>query len=104
MAASIHIEKRVEAMAGRYVARVDGVDGEAELTFTNLSVGLISADHTQAAASLRGTGAAAALVEFMIEDARADGFRILPVCPYVLAQYKKHPEWRDVIADSRAIS
>ncbi|HKN29927.1 MAG TPA: N-acetyltransferase [Roseiarcus sp.] len=33
-----------------------------------------------------------ALVEHMIGDARANGFKIVPICPYVLAQYQKHPE------------
>ena len=49
---------------------------------------------------MRGTGAAAALVEHMIADARASGFKIAPACPYVLAQSRKHPEWRDVVAGS----
>jgi predicted GNAT family acetyltransferase len=47
---------------------------------------------------MRGTGAASALVEYMIEDARRNGFRIMPICPYVRAQYRKHPEWADVMA------
>lgn len=46
---------------------------------------------------MRGTGAAAALVGYMIEDARKLGFRIIPICPYVRAQYRKHPEWADVM-------
>ncbi len=46
---------------------------------------------------MRGTGAAAALVDFMIADARRSGFRIIPICPYVRAQYKRHPEWQDVM-------
>jgi predicted GNAT family acetyltransferase len=46
---------------------------------------------------MRGTGAAAALVSFMIEDARSNRFRIMPICPYVRAQYRKHPDWQDVM-------
>jgi predicted GNAT family acetyltransferase len=34
----------------------------------------------------------------MIGDAGANGFKIRPICPYVLAQFQKHPEWRDVLA------
>ncbi len=82
---------------GRYVARIDGVEGEAEITFTKRGPGLISADHTGAPESMRGTGAAAALVSFMVEDARKNGFRIVPVCPYVRAQYRRHPDWQDVM-------
>lgn len=46
---------------------------------------------------MKGTGAAKALVEHMIADARANGFKVIPLCPYVRAQYSKHPEWSDVI-------
>ena len=100
MTGAISIEKRVEGTRGRYVGRIDGVDGEAELFFTVRGPTLISADHTEAPASMRGTGAAMALVEHMIGDARASGFKIIPVCPYVLAQYRKHPEWSDVMASA----
>ncbi|MGB3899204.1 MAG: GNAT family N-acetyltransferase [Mesorhizobium sp.] len=82
---------------GRYVARIDGVEGEAEITFTKRGSNLISADHTGAPETMRGTGAAAALVSFMVEDARKNGFRIMPICPYVRAQYRKHPDWQDVM-------
>lgn len=81
---------------GRYVANVAGIDAEAELTFTHRGPDLISADHTGAPDSLRGTGAAAALVDHLVADARARAFRIIPLCPYVRARYEKHPEWADV--------
>ncbi|WEK42520.1 MAG: GNAT family N-acetyltransferase [Candidatus Sphingomonas colombiensis] len=82
---------------GRYVARVTGIAAEAELTFTHRGPGLISADHTGAPDALKGTGAAAALVDYLIADARENGFRIIPLCPYVRARYEKHPEWQDVM-------
>ena len=93
---SIAIEKEISNTTGRYVARIDGREGEAELTFTVLGPALVSADHTDAPESLRGTGAAKALVEFMIADARKSGFKIVANCPYVRAQVEKHPDWRDV--------
>ncbi len=97
MSQAIHFDKQVSGTAGRYVATLDGVDGEAEITFTVRGPALISADHTGAPDSMRGTGAAAKLVEYMIADARTNGFKIIPICPYVKAQYKKHPEWQDVM-------
>jgi predicted GNAT family acetyltransferase len=97
---AISIEKRVAGTSGRYVGRTDGVNGEAELNFIVRRPGLISPDHTEAPASMRGTGAAMALVEHMIGDARASSFKIVPVCPCVLAQYRKHPEWSNVITSA----
>ena len=98
MTAAIKIEKEEGPSGGRYVGRIDGVDGEAQLIFTARGPGRISADHTEAPDSMRGTGAALALVERMIADARASGTKIVPLCPYVRAQSKKHPEWSDVLA------
>lgn len=96
--AEIDIEKEDDGgRHGRYVARIEGIAGEAEITFTRQGAGLISADHTGAPEAMRGTGAAAALVSFMVEDARRNGFRVLPLCAYVRAQYGKHPAWADVM-------
>ncbi|AKM06385.1 GNAT family N-acetyltransferase [Pelagerythrobacter marensis] len=81
---------------GRYVGRVAGFDAEGEITFTRRGSDLISADHTGVTDELRGTGLAAAMVEYLVADARARGFQIIPICPYVRARYEKHPEWRDV--------
>jgi predicted GNAT family acetyltransferase len=53
---------------------------------------------------MRGTGVALALVEHMTADARASQFKIIPICPYVRAQYKKHPEWHDVMTEASANS
>ena len=92
----ITIEREDSGRRGRYVARIEGVEGEAEITFTHRGENLISADHTGAPDSMKGTGVAKALVDFLVADARANGFKIIPICPYVRAQYAKHPEWQDV--------
>ena len=95
--ADIAIHKEDGERHGRYVAKVARIDAEAELTYTHRGPALISADHTGAPDELRGTGAAAALVDYLIADARAGGFKIIPLCPYVRARYEKHPEWQDVM-------
>lgn len=92
-AIAIHLED--QGRKGRYIATVEGREGEAYIAFTHREAGVISADHTIAPDSLRGTGAAFALVEYLVADARARGFRVLPLCPYVRAQYTRHPEWAD---------
>ncbi|WP_197042134.1 GNAT family N-acetyltransferase [Sandarakinorhabdus oryzae] len=95
--ADIIITKDDGPRHGRYVARVAGIDAEAELVFTHRGPGLISADHTEAPEAMHGTGAARALVDALIADARATPFHIIPLCPYVRAQYAKHPDWQDVM-------
>lgn len=96
--ADVNIERQQTLNSGRYVARIADIEGEADLTFTRRSPTLISANHTGAPDSMRGTGVAMALVQRLIADARTEGFKVIPVCPYVLAQYKRHPEWADVMS------
>ncbi len=69
----ISIAKCVAGTSRRYVGRIDGVAGEAELHFTVRGATLISADHSEAPTGMRGTSAAMALVEYMVGDARANG-------------------------------
>ncbi|MFV0332816.1 MAG: GNAT family N-acetyltransferase [Tropicimonas sp.] len=78
---------------GRYVARLAGVEAEGELTFTHRGPGVISADHTGVPEAMGGRGVARALLDFMLEDARANGFRITPRCSFIIAHYARHPEW-----------
>jgi hypothetical protein len=54
MTSETSIEKRVAGRSGRYVARIDGVDGEAELRFTVRGPSLFSADHTEAVSGRSG--------------------------------------------------
>ena len=80
---------------GRYVAVVDG--HEAEMTFSKAGAKTIIIDHTGVPDALRGQGVGEALVRRGVEDARADGVRIIPLCPFAKAQIERHPEWQDVL-------
>jgi uncharacterized protein len=78
---------------GRYVIVRDG--DEAELTYSILSPEVVIADHTAVPDSFRGTGAGRALVERLVADAKAEGFRIVPLCPFVNGLRARHPDWAD---------
>ncbi len=82
-----------DGRTGRYVARVSGIDAEAEITFTHRGPGVISADHTGVPESMAGLDVAKVMLGYMLTDAQHSGFRIVPVCPFVRAQYARHPEW-----------
>lgn len=81
---------------GRYVARIDGVDAEAELTYSRAGPKLIIADHTEVPDAFRGRGMGRLLATRMVEDARREGFKIFVLCPFINAERKKHPDWADV--------
>jgi len=94
--AHFEIVKEDGKTRGRYVITIDG--REAELTYSKLGdSGNVIADHTGVPEELGGRGLGSALVRHLVEDARSHGFKIVPLCPYVKAQYRKHPEWSDVI-------
>lgn len=92
---TVKIERHVEGSKGRYVATVEGLEGEAETTYSIASPTLVIADHTGVPDSLRGQGIARALAERLVADARAEGFKIMPLCPFINAERKKHPEWAE---------
>lgn len=96
---TITLETR-DARHGRYVGRIEGLDDQAELTFTWRGDNVLSADHAGAPEALQGTGVAMALLERMVADARAQGFKIIPLCPYIRHKYESHPEWSDVMTSA----
>lgn len=81
---------------GRWVTVLDG--HEAEMTYSRASASLIIIDHTEVPDTLRGRGVGQALVLRAVEDARREGFRIIPLCPFAKAQFDRHAQWRDVLS------
>lgn len=81
---------------GRYFIR--GAAGDvAEMTFTKIGDHQIIIDHTEVPDAFRGQGAGLRLVTRAVEDARAAGKTIIPLCPFAAAQFRRHPEWADLL-------
>ncbi|HZG29860.1 hypothetical protein SAMN05421890_1690 [Ensifer adhaerens] len=89
------IREETSHSGGRYVATLEG--HEAEMTYSRASPHLIIIDHTGVPDALRGKGAGQALAAHAVEEARAGGWKIIPLCPFFKAQLGRHPEWADVI-------
>lgn len=81
---------------GRYFIRHES--GESELTYSVASAALKIADHTAVAEGQEGQGVGLVMLKVFIADARREGFKILPLCPFVNAQRRKHPEWADAFS------
>jgi predicted GNAT family acetyltransferase len=97
-ASPVQVTRQMGATRGRYVATLAGHDGEAVLTFVREPPDVFVADHTLTPAALRGRGIATVLVERMVADARREGFRIRPACPFVVTLFAQHPDWADIKA------
>jgi predicted GNAT family acetyltransferase len=91
----MEITRQDTASGGRYRTELDGHG--AEMTFSRASPKLIIIDHTEVPDVLRGRGVGQALALHAVEDARAGGWKIVPLCPFFKAQAARHEEWRDVV-------
>ena len=78
-----------------YVAFVDGeragkaqyVTREERRVFT----------HTEVDDAYAGAGVGAALVRYALDDMRARGVAVVPLCPFFRAYIKRHPGYEDLV-------
>jgi predicted GNAT family acetyltransferase len=82
---------------GEYRAIVPGSNEVGRLTWRARGEARV-ADQTIEPAEISGQGAADARVDARDHDAREQGFTIVPQCSYVDAQFRRHPEWADLLA------
>lgn len=54
--------------------------------------------HTEVPPAREGEGLASRLVAATLDDIRAKGLRIVPVCPFVRRYLRRHPEYQDLVA------
>jgi len=69
----------------------------AILTYRRLGKSLVI-DHTEAPPDLQGRGIASKLANAALEFARSQHLEVVPVCPYVTAYLREHPEYQDVVS------
>ena len=67
------------------------------MTFSRAGETLLIIDHTSVPDAYRGQNLGVALVARAVEDARRKGLKIMPLCPFAAAQFRRHPEWGDVL-------
>jgi uncharacterized protein len=60
--------------------------------------GVVTLIHTEVAQEVEGGGIGSRLVAGALGDIRARGLRVVPLCPFVRAYLRRHPEQRDLIA------
>ncbi len=97
MAEEFTVEHEDGAGHGRYVIYLPG-GLEAEMTYRRIGSDVIVIDHTYTPPEFRGKDIALRLIERGIADARANGTKIRPVCSYAVVQFKRHPDWADLLA------
>ena len=84
---------------GRYEAVVGG-ELAGWVDYRRMGRRLV-AIHTEVLPAFGGRGLGSALVRRVIDDARAAGERISPLCPLFRSHFRRHPEDQDVLAPGR---
>lgn len=79
----------------RYEAWVDG--GLAGFLSYRRDPDRVAFLHTEVRDELEGRGIGGALVREALDGARAQGEMVAPLCPFVAAYVKRHPDYRDLI-------
>ncbi len=74
------------------------LDGGLGLCVYRRQPGELWFTHTEVPPALEGRGIAAALVGAALAWARAEGLRVRPLCSYVGAYMRRHPETQDLLA------
>ena len=97
----VTITRHGNDQSGEYRAHLAGETAIGRLTWVQRATDLGAArvaEHTLVPEEIGGRGVAARLVAALVADARAQGFKIVPQCSYVAAQFGRHPEWADLAA------
>jgi hypothetical protein len=82
------------------------MDGEKQMGEMVISItgNYLTVYHTEVAPEAEGKGLAKMLLNAMVDYARKNNLKVIALCPYVHAQFKRHPdEYADIwMKDNRA--
>jgi predicted GNAT family acetyltransferase len=81
----------------RFEVRIDGHEGE--LTY-QLDGNRILFTHTGVPDEFQGRGIGAALVKAGLDYAAEQKFRVVPMCSFVAAYIKRHPQYQPLLAST----
>jgi uncharacterized protein len=60
--------------------------------------------HTEVSPSVEGRGLGARLVAGALDDIRARGLGVVPICPFVSSYISRHPDYGDLVAPKAGVS
>jgi uncharacterized protein len=77
------------------------LDKDGKIAFVKYArkPGIITFIHTEVPKELSGHGIGTALVRGVLDIARANGDKVVPLCRFVAAYMRQHKETQDLLAD-----
>ncbi len=85
----------------QYEFHIEGVLAKIEYRRANNKIYLT---HTEVPKQLEGKGIASSLVHSVLEDIEKKGLTLIPMCPFVAAYIKRHPDWKKLVLKGINIS
>lgn len=93
----MEIKQEDNGNKGKFYYEENGIE-LADMTYTYAGPDKMIIDHTGVDDSLRGKGVGYKLVEASVVFARENNIKILPLCPFANAVFRKRSEYQDVLA------
>jgi uncharacterized protein len=74
-------------------------DGEVRgyIQYRRHGDGVITLVHTDVDPKWEGHGVGSALAQGALDDLRARGLKVRPLCPFVAAYIRRHPEYEEIV-------
>jgi len=77
------------------------VDGKVAVVEYRRLGDVLALTHTEVPQALSGRGVGTALVLATLDRVRAAGLKVRPLCPFITAVIRRHPEYGDLVATDR---
>lgn len=76
-------------------------DGDTVAAYAeyNLLQGAVMFTHTEVLSAYEGRGFGSKLASFALDDVRGRGLQVIPVCPFIAAHIRRHPEYLDLVSE-----
>ncbi len=92
----MYIEIKEQDSKGAATA-IENEQQAGEMTYSIASNDFIIIDHTEVNPEFKGKGVGKQLLYTIVEMAREKNLKILPLCPFVSAMFKKFDDLKDVL-------
>lgn len=93
----MEIQHQFDGRKGSFFVE-EGVRRFAEMVYVMAGPKKMIIEHTEVDETLKGQGIGAKLLEDLVEYVRKEGIKVLPLCPFAKATFKKRKDLQDVLS------
>lgn len=91
----LNIEYKNEPEKNRITAYYEGVE-IGEVTYSRAGENIFIVDHTFVDDNYRGNKIANQLIKHVVDYAKAEDKKIIPLCPFARKEFDRNPEYQEI--------